>query len=673
MVARRGAGRAPKRTNGECPPTDAVLLLQMPGYDRWSGTLDHRAGRRIRAEDPIGDDSVSNSLSFALTLHLTPLSAFFWLFPALAALGSIAGGGQARQSRLDARGTGRHTRFAAGGILSLLALVTLALVPVAGTSLAFFELWPLAVFAVVAQLAGRPSDVGEAIPIALLGLGATLPAIALLVLGGSCHAEDLRALGACARTLNGPIPSLAFLLAVGGALGIWLGVQGVLGRLPHAATDVIGSSAGTWMADALSGMAFYPLLLVAIQLLGPGPIWWGAALILLGGALTLSGAIRGLGEESLSGLLATTGLAHQGMALLPLGAALVLRSEAEIAAAYSAESASLFLLLCCAVARCGLGIATEAVERAGSRRLGDSGGLWRRMPRSGTTLLVCALGAGLAPPLGGFAAGWLALHAMLAAAGRAAPTGYGGLALLGAGALLLGGALLLIAWIRGFGATFLGPPPLDPPASLPATLGGHTAQATGVIRASGRAGTVGLLMAGCVLLAGLIPGVPVALVRRALQDSGPDALGTATGDWLRLSAQPIPGHPLALSGGEAALIPIALLIAVPCLLVPSVVLVGLAGNRRATPGRAWATPERSYPAPLTPGTLWTSLSTFAAVLGWQVAEAEGPTMGRLARGVAACAARCGVAVRQAAEAGSGSRLPAAAWLLTLVVLLALAR
>ena len=37
------------------------------------------------------------------------------------------------------------------------------------------------------------------------------------------------------------------------------------------------------------------------------------------------------------------------------------------------------------------------------------------------------------------------------------------------------------------------------------------------------------------------------------------------------------------------------------------------------------------------------------------------------------AARCGVAVRQAAEAGSGSRLPAAAWLLTLVVLLALAR
>ena len=670
MVARRGAGRAPKRTNGQCPPTDAVLLLQMPGYDRWSGTLDHRAGRRIRAEDPIGDDSVSNSLSFALTLHLTPLSAFFWLFPALAALGSSAGRGHGWRLRLGAMGAGREARPGAGGILPLVAL---ALVPLAGTSLAFFELWPLAVCTVVAVLAGRPSDARAAIPIALLGLGTILPATALLVLGGSCHAEDLRALRVCAGTLSGPIPSLAFLLVLGGALGTWLGVQGVLGRSPHAGTAVSGGSAGTWMADALSGMAFYPLLLVAIQLLGPCPIWWGTTLILLGGALTLSGAIRGLGEESLGGLLATTGLAHQGMALLPLGAALVLRSEGEIAAAYSAESASLFLLLCCALARCGLGIAVEAVERAGSRRLGDSGGLWRRMPRSGTTLLVCALGAGLAPPLGGFAAGWQALHALLAAAGRAAPTGYGGLALLGAGALLLGGALLLIAWIRAFGTTFLGPSPLDPPASRPATLGGPTAQATSVIRTSGRASAAGLLLAGCVLLAGLIPGVPVALVRRALQDSGPDALGTATGDWLRLSAQPIPGHPLALSGGEAALIPIALLIAVPCLLVPSVVLVGLAGNRRATPGRAWATPERSYPAPLTPGTLWTSLSTFAAVLGWQVAEAERPTMGRLARGVAAWAARFGVAVRQAAEAGSGSRLPAAAWLLTLVVLLALAR
>ena len=622
---------------------------------------------------------MSSSLSFALALHLTPLGAFFWLFPALAALGIGAGLGQGRRPRLGAVGTGQEARPSAAGILPLLALVTLALVPLAGTSLAFFELWPLAVCTALALLVGRPSDVGAAIPIALLSLGTILPATALLVLGGSCHAEDLRAVRVCAGTLSGPIPSLAFLLTLGGALGTWLGIQVVLGRSPHAGTDLSGGSAGAWMADALSGMAFYPVLLVAIQLLGPCPIWWGAALILLGGALTLSGAIRGLGEESLSGLLTTTGLAHQGMALLPLGAALVLRSEGEIGAASQAEGASLFLLLCCALARCGLGIVVEEVGRAGGR-LGDSGGLWRRMPRSGTTLLVCALGAGLAPPLGVFAAGWLALHALLAAAGRAAPTGYGGLALLGAGALLLGGALLLIAWIRAFGATFLGSPPLDPAAPLPAPPGSPSVQTTGVIRAPGLAGAVGLLVAACVLLAGLIPGIPVALVRRALQESRPDTLGTATGDWLRLSAQPVPGHPTAVPAGEAALIPIALLIAVPCLLLPTVALVRLAGNRRATPARAWATPARSYPVPLTPGALWTSLSTFAAVLGWQVAEAEGPTKGRLASSMAAwaslgraCAARLGVAVRQTAQAGSGSRLPAAAWLLTLVVLLALAR
>ena len=599
---------------------------------------------------------MSSSLFFPLAVHPTPLGAFFWLFPVLAALGSVAGPDQARQTHPGMSGSARHAVFAIGGILPLLALVALALVPLASNTLAFFELWPLAFCAVVALLIGRASGSEASLPIALLALGAALPATALLVLSGSCHTEDLRALGACAGALSGPIPSLAFLLVLGGALSTWLGVAGALGQKAYANAVVDGSGTGARMADALSGMAFYPVLLIAIQLLGPGPIWWGAALILLGGALTLGGATRGLGEESLSGLLATTGLAHHGMALLPLGAALVLRSEGEIAAASRAEGASLLLLLCCALARCGLGITSTAVEKA-EGRIGDRGGLWRRMPRSGTTLLVCALGAGFAPPLGGFAAGWLALHALLAAAGHAAPAGYGGLALLGAGALPLGGALLLIAWIRGFGATFLGPPPLAPTAP----------QAIGAIRVPRLAGAVGLLMAACVLLAGLIPGALLVLVRRALQDRGP-------GDWLRLRAQPIPGHPVPLLDGEASLVPLALLIAIPCLLLATVALVRLAGNRQRTAVR-----ERTYPAPSTPEARGSSLSIFAAMLGWRDSGAGSRSVGTLAHATPLAGrgrvvvTRLGSAARYVAQAGNEARVPAVAWLLTIVALLAVAR
>jgi len=127
---------------------------------------------------------VSSSLFFPLALHPTPLGAFFWLFPVLAALGSVAGPDQARQTQPGMSGIVRHAVFAIGGILPLLALVALALVPLASNTLAFFELWPLAFCTVVALLIGRASGSGASLPIALLALGAALPATALLVLSG---------------------------------------------------------------------------------------------------------------------------------------------------------------------------------------------------------------------------------------------------------------------------------------------------------------------------------------------------------------------------------------------------------------------------------------------------------------------------------------------------------
>ena len=622
---------------------------------------------------------MSSSLFFPLAFHATHLGAFFWLFPGLAALGGIGGTEQGRQTRAGMVRSGVHRPSGSGGMPTLLALVTLALAPLAGSTLTFFELWPLAVLAVIALLSRRGLGIGASIPIAFLSLGAILPAVALLVLGGSCHNGDLPTLGICARGLSGPIPSLVFLLALSGALSAWLGVAGAIERGTQEGVRVAGGSAGGRAGDALSGLAFYPLLLTTL-LLGPGPLWWGATLILLGGALAVGGAVRGLEEARLGGLLATTGLAHHGIALMPLGAALMLRSEGEIAAAEQAAGASLLLLLCCALARCGLGIASATVGRAGSGHIGERGGLWRRMPRTGTTLLICGLGAGLAPPLGGFAAGWLGIHALLAAAGHAAPSGYCGLALLGAGALPLAGALLLIAWIRAFGATFLGPPQLDRPATSHAIAGSPTTTAIDVARGRGLAGPIGLLIAACVLLAGLIPGALLTGVRGALQEGRQGAGERAAGDWVRVQAQPIPGHPIPLPNGGATLIPLALLIAVSCLLLAIVGLLRLAGSRQPTSTGTSAYPARTYPVSRSPDMPRSSLAAFAMVMGWHGSGAGGRIEGVVDNGAAPWRAagrlvktRLGLAVRLVARASGGPRLPAAAWLLTIVAGLALVR
>jgi hydrogenase-4 component B len=380
-----------------------------------------------------------------VTLELDPLGGFFMaLTGAVAVPVGIYTIGYARREHL-----GRVP-------LAVLPVFVAAmlLVPAAGSVITFLLGWELmAVASLVLVLAEhtRP-EVREAgrFYAVMTQLGFVAILVGLMVMtaaaGGADRFADLASVPERVRMS-------VFVLTVVG-FGSKAGLLPLHAWLPRAHPEA-PSPVSALMSAAMVNLGVYGIVRFDLQLLGPGPRWWGLILLIVGGASAVYGVLQASVATDLKRLLAYSTTENMGLVVLALGAATLLAdSGAHSGATIAMTAAMLHLVAHAAFKSLGFLAAGSVQTATGLRDLDRLGGLARRMPATTFLFGVAALGASGLPLGAGFVSEWLLVQSLIHAAPQhntlvalAAP--------LAVGAVALTTGLGVAAMVKAFGIGFL--------------------------------------------------------------------------------------------------------------------------------------------------------------------------------------------------------------------------
>jgi formate hydrogenlyase subunit 3/multisubunit Na+/H+ antiporter MnhD subunit len=471
-----------------------------------------------------------------VTFDLGPLGGFF-----VAATGavSIAVG-------IYAVGYAEREHWARFTLVMLpLFVAAMLLVPAAGSVTTFLLAWELMAAASLVlvlsehkRAAVRSAGAFYAV-MTQLGFAAIL--LALVVLSAAGDGDAFATIAAHAGGISGGTRTAVFLLTLMG-FGSKAGLLPLHAWLPRAHPEA-PSPVSALMSAAMVNMGIYGIIRIDLQILGPGPHWWGLTLMIFGAFSAVFGVLQASVATDLKRLLAYSTTENMGLVSLALGAATLLSSYGVQQVAAMAMTAALLLILAHASFKTLAFLAAGSVlASTGLRDLDKLGGLARRMP--GTTVMfgIAALGASGLPLGAGFVGEWLLLQSLI----HSPHDNNTLLALtmpLSVGAVALTTGLGIAAMVKAFGVGFLARPR------------SAAAQAAREAPASMLAGMT-LAAAACTVFA-LAPAALSPILRRVLASlpsvSGRQA-GPALGTYLRL-----PGIAGSMSPG---LIAAALLIAV---------------------------------------------------------------------------------------------------------------
>jgi hydrogenase-4 component B len=306
-----------------------------------------------------------------------------------------------------------------------------------------------------------------------------------------------------------PAGGLAFALLLLGA-GAKAGLAPLHSWLPRA-HPAPSSGASAVMSGGMVSVALYVIIRYGFIVFGSAAQpWWGTALMVVGAASVLIGALRAMLEVELKTVLACSTVEHVGLIAVGLGVAMRARALDNPAVAALGLQAALLCALAHALFKPLLFLGAGAVRHAtGTTSLDWLGGLMRGMPRLGVLMLVGAAGMSALPLGPGFAPEFLLLHAVMASAGSGGVMGWIGFTALLA-VLGLGAALALAAAVRMIGFGFLG---------RPRTLHAAAAEEADRLALIGMA----ILAVGCVPLA-LTPGLVLRAVAPVILQLVPGAL-----------------------------------------------------------------------------------------------------------------------------------------------------
>ncbi len=380
-------------------------------------------------------------------LSLEPLGGFFMALTGAVAV--VVG--------LYTIGYARHGHL--GGVpLAVLPVFVAAMLVVtaAGSFTTFLLAWELmAVASLVLVLTEhtRPQVRSAALVYAVMTqLGFVAILIGLVVLsaaGGADRLADLHRIPEGARTA-------VFLLTVAG-FGSKAGLVPLHAWLPRAHPEA-PSPVSALMSAAMVNLGVYGICRFDLQLLGPGPRWWGLVLMVVGGVSALYGVVQASVATDLKRLLAYSTTENLGLITLALGAAtLFAAAGATRAATIAAAAAMLHLIAHAAFKSLGFLSAGSVLAATGLRDLDRLGGLARRMPMTTTLFGVAALGACGLPLGAGFVSEWLLVQSLI----HTAPEHVAVLALttpLAVGAVALTTGLGVAAMVKAFGIGFLARP-----------------------------------------------------------------------------------------------------------------------------------------------------------------------------------------------------------------------
>ena len=394
------------------------------------------------------------SVADGVAFRLDALGAFF-----LALVGLVSAPCAIYGAGYSAAYEGRYSLRFLGAALNLF-LLTMSLVPCAGNVLTFLLMWEgmsLTSYFLVMTEADEPETVsagGWYLAMTHGGVALVLAAFLLLAAGADTTGfDDLRA---AATRLSPAMHSVVFVLALLG-FGSKAGLIPLHVWLPRA-HPAAPSHVSALMSGVMIKLGVYGVIRVGLDLLGGGPAWWGALLIVLGGLSAVLGVLYALMENDLKRLLAYSSVENVGLIFVGVGAGSLFLSLGAIPAAGLALSAGLYHALNHAAFKGLLFLGAGSVLHAtGTRDMNLLGGLIRRLPWTAFFFLTASLAIAGLPPLNGFVSEWLLFQSLLPGIGSSAPF-VAPLMTLAVGALALTGGLAAAGFVKAFGITFLAIP-----------------------------------------------------------------------------------------------------------------------------------------------------------------------------------------------------------------------
>ena len=427
-----------------------------------------------------------------------------------------------------------------------LFVAAMLLVPAAGTVTTFLLSWELMAGASLALVlsehhreAVRSAGTFYAV-MTQLGFAAILLALVVLSAAGGGDAFDT--IAAHADGISSGTRTAVFLLTLMG-FGSKAGLLPLHAWLPRAHPEA-PSPVSALMSAAMVNMGIYGIIRIDLQILGPGPHWWGLTLMIFGAVSAVFGVLQASVATDVKRLFAYSTTENMGLVTLALGAAALLSSYgANLVAAMAMTAALLLILSHASFKTLGFLAAGSVLAATGLRDLDKLGGLARRMP--GTTVMfgIAALGASGLPLGASFVGEWLLLQSLI----HSPHDDNTLLALmmpLSVGAVALTTGLGIAAMVKAFGVGFLARPRS---AAAEAAREAPASMLTGMTLAA----------AACMVfaVAPVVLGPLLTQVLAALPTVGGDAAaGPVLGTFLRL-----PGFAGSTSPG---LIAAALVIAV---------------------------------------------------------------------------------------------------------------
>ncbi|MGV8967521.1 MAG: proton-conducting transporter membrane subunit [Cellulomonas sp.] len=341
-----------------------------------------------------------------------------------------------------------------------LFVAAMLLVPAAGTITTFLLAWELMAAASLVLVltdhrrgAVRFAGVFYAV---MTQLGFAMILLALVILSASGGGDVFTTIAAHAADMSPGARTAVFLLTVLG-FGSKAGLLPLHAWLPKAHPEA-PSPVSALMSAAMVNMGIYGIIRIDLQILGPGPQWWGLTLMVLGAVSAVFGVLQASVATDLKRLLAYSTTENMGLVTLALGAAALLSaSNAPGVAAIAMTAALLHVLAHAAFKTLAFLGAGSVLAQTGLRDLDRLGGLARRMPVTTVMFGIGALGASGLPLGAGFVSEWLLLQSLI----HSPHDGNTLLALampLSVGAVALTTGLGIAAMVKAFGVGFLARP-----------------------------------------------------------------------------------------------------------------------------------------------------------------------------------------------------------------------
>lgn len=287
-----------------------------------------------------------------------------------------------------------------------------------------------------------------------LGAGAIMAG--LFLLSGGALLSDFSVLG----QITPGLPQLTLVVALslllcgfGSKAGlvpfqVWL--PEAYGEAPITATAL--------MSGAGINLAVYGFLRVILFMLPGLPMSLILAIIVMGSASAIVGALYAVVDRDMKRLLAYSSVENMGIIFTMIGVALLAGKEGNAELTQVALYAALLLAAAHAVFKSGLFLAAGLViATVRSRRLEAMGGLAKRMPQFSAIVCVLALMASALPPFGSFVAEWAFLQAIVSAVTLATPMLKVALVVILAVMGFVAG-LALFAMVKFYGIGFLAQP-----------------------------------------------------------------------------------------------------------------------------------------------------------------------------------------------------------------------